>query len=82
MIGIPSPVPILTISSTIATWDWTLELIVSLTDYDRIGGRGRAYVIITVSYKLVAAWDDKPLSFSVIGWTVVAMALKDMRWRI
>ena len=33
----PLQVPILTISSTIATWDWTLELIASLTHYDRIG---------------------------------------------
>lgn len=61
--------PILTISSTIATWDWTLELIVSLTDYDRIGGRERAYVIITVSYKFGRRLGRQPLSFSVIGWT-------------
>ena len=50
MIGIPSQVPILTISSTIATWDWTLELIASLTDYDWIGRQQTS--LCNVSYIL------------------------------
>ena len=59
-----------------------MELIVSLTDYDRIGGSERGLCNCYGFLHVGRHFGRQSRSFSVIGWTVVAMALDDMRWRI
>src|SRR5947209_1117647 len=82
MIETLSQAPILTIFSTMATWDWMVELIVSLTDYDQRAWQRTSlcnyYGFILVGHRF---WTPAPVFFGLVEWTVAAMALEDMRWR-